>query len=152
MLVRIKALMFSSCVFQEKNVVIMSDGRPHGPKKPRALVKIKCIKMKLFKSCFNETLTNCTAGAFEQKSHLGMGSFFHGHVTWGLTALFLRKFSLQLSFQCVVKGQLISKAKFKVFIWTKYRTKIFLYFCPISLKWVKKKKKCKSLYLMINNH
>ena len=28
------------------------------------------------------------------------------------------------------KGQLISKANFEVFIWTKERTKIFLYFCP----------------------
>ena len=28
------------------------------------------------------------------------------------------------------KGQLISKANFEVFIWTKKRTKIFLYFCP----------------------
>ena len=31
------------------------------------------------------------------------------------------------------KGQLISKADMKVFIWTKKLTKIFLYFCP-SLK------------------
>ena len=29
-----------------------------------------------------------------------------------------------------LKGQLISKARFKVFIWTKNRMKIFLYFCP----------------------
>ena len=29
------------------------------------------------------------------------------------------------------KGQLISKVFFEVFIWTKNRTKIFLYFCPI---------------------
>ena len=28
------------------------------------------------------------------------------------------------------KGQLISKANFEVFIWTKKRMKIFLYFCP----------------------
>ena len=28
------------------------------------------------------------------------------------------------------KGQLISEANFKVFIWTKNRTKIFLQFCP----------------------
>ena len=28
------------------------------------------------------------------------------------------------------KGQLISKANFEVFIWTKKRAKIFLYFCP----------------------
>ena len=33
----------------------------------------------------------------------------------------------------VSKGQLISKADMKVFIWTKNSTKIFLYFCP-SLK------------------
>ena len=44
------------------------------------------------------------------------------------------------------KGQLISEANFKVFIWTKNRTKIFLYFCPSSLKWVKSKTKCKWLY------
>ena len=30
----------------------------------------------------------------------------------------------------IYKGQLISKANFKVFIWTKKPTKIFLYFCP----------------------
>ena len=30
----------------------------------------------------------------------------------------------------VIKGQLISKGLFKVFICTKKRTKIFLYFCP----------------------
>ena len=29
-----------------------------------------------------------------------------------------------------IKGQLISKGLFKVFICTKKRTKIFLYFCP----------------------
>jgi hypothetical protein len=28
------------------------------------------------------------------------------------------------------KGQLISKANFEVFIWTKKQTKIFLYICP----------------------
>ena len=38
------------------------------------------------------------------------------------------------------KGQLILKAKYKVFIWTKNRMKIFLYFCPSSLKWVKSKR------------
>ena len=32
------------------------------------------------------------------------------------------------------KGQIISKANFEVFIWTKNRTKIFLYFFPRSLK------------------
>ena len=32
------------------------------------------------------------------------------------------------------KGQLISKANFKLFIWTKKLTKIFLYFCPRSKK------------------
>ena len=47
---------------------------------------------------------------------------------------FQRKFnSVVLS----AKGQLISKAKFKVLIWTKKGTKIFLDFCPSSLKWVK---------------
>ena len=40
----------------------------------------------------------------------------------------------------VPKGQLILKANFEVFIWTKNRTKIFLYFCPSSLKWIKSKK------------
>ena len=30
----------------------------------------------------------------------------------------------------VYKGQLISKANYKVFIWTKKPTNIFLYFCP----------------------
>ena len=30
----------------------------------------------------------------------------------------------------VTKGQIISKSNFKVFIWTKKWTKIFLYFCP----------------------
>ena len=44
------------------------------------------------------------------------------------------------------KGQLISKANFDVFIWTKNQTKILLYFCPSSLKWVKSKKEHKLLY------
>ena len=44
------------------------------------------------------------------------------------------------------KGQIISKANFEVFIWTKNRTKIFPYFCPRSLKWVKSKKEYKLLY------
>ena len=44
------------------------------------------------------------------------------------------------------KGQIISKANFEVFIWTKNRTKIFLYFCPRSLKWTKSKKEYKLLY------
>ena len=44
------------------------------------------------------------------------------------------------------KGQLISKGNFLVFIWTKNRTKIFLYFCPSFLKWVKSWKGCKLLY------
>ena len=35
----------------------------------------------------------------------------------------------------VQKGQLISKANFEVFIWTKKQTKIFLYFCPSLWKW-----------------
>ena len=39
------------------------------------------------------------------------------------------------------KGQLILKANSKVFIWTKNRTKIFPYYCPGSLKWIKSKKK-----------
>ena len=47
----------------------------------------------------------------------------------------------------LAKGQLISKEKFKVFIWTKNRTKIFLYFCPSSLKWVKSKKKMQIIIL-----
>ena len=34
----------------------------------------------------------------------------------------------------VVKGQLISEWLLDVFIWNKKRTKIFLYFCPTSLK------------------
>ena len=41
------------------------------------------------------------------------------------------------SFLLGLKGRLILKAKFIVFIWTKNQTKIFLYFCPSSLKWVK---------------
>ena len=45
------------------------------------------------------------------------------------------------------KCQLISKADFKVFIWTKKWTKIFLYFCPSSLKWVKSKKKNANYYI-----
>ena len=44
------------------------------------------------------------------------------------------------------KGQLISKANFEVFIWTKNWMKIFLYFCPSSLKWAKSKKECKIIY------
>ena len=44
------------------------------------------------------------------------------------------------------KGQLISKADLKVFIRTKKPTKIFLYFGPSSLKWVKSKNKGKLLY------
>ena len=35
------------------------------------------------------------------------------------------------------KGQLISKANFKVFIWTKKPTKTFLYFCPSFKKCLK---------------
>ena len=46
----------------------------------------------------------------------------------------------------VAKGQIISKANFEVFIGTKNRTKIFLYFCPRSLKWIKSKKEYKLLY------
>ena len=46
------------------------------------------------------------------------------------------------------KGQLISKADFTVFIWTKKPTKIFLFFCPSTLKWVKSKKECKLLYYL----
>ena len=42
--------------------------------------------------------------------------------------------------QLFPKGQIISKANFEVFIWTKNRSKIFLYFCPRSLKWIKSKK------------
>ena len=44
------------------------------------------------------------------------------------------------------KGQIISKANFEVFIWTKNWTKIFLYFCPRFLKWVNSKKEYKLLY------
>ena len=44
---------------------------------------------------------------------------------------------------CTGKGQLISKANFEVFIWTKNWTKIFFYFCPSSLKWIKSKNKYK---------
>ena len=40
-----------------------------------------------------------------------------------------------IEYACYV-NQLISKANFEVFIWTKKRTKIFLYFCPRSLKWI----------------
>ena len=38
------------------------------------------------------------------------------------------------------KGQIISKANFEVFVWTKIRTKIFPYFCPRSLEWSNQKK------------
>ena len=38
------------------------------------------------------------------------------------------------------KGQLISKAKFKVFIWTKNWTKVFFVFLPKPLKCVKSKR------------
>ena len=48
------------------------------------------------------------------------------------------------------KGQIISKANLEVFIWTKKQTKIFLFFCPRSLKWVKSKKEYKLLH-WINN-
>ena len=40
----------------------------------------------------------------------------------------------------LAKGQIILKANFEVFIRTKNRTKIFLYFCPRTLKWIKSKK------------
>ena len=33
-----------------------------------------------------------------------------------------------------IKGQLISKANFRVLIWTKKRTKFFFEFCPKDLK------------------
>ena len=38
------------------------------------------------------------------------------------------------------KGQIISKANFEVFIWTINGKKIFFYFCPRPLKWIKPKK------------
>ena len=38
------------------------------------------------------------------------------------------------------KGQIVSKANFEDFIWTKNGTKIFLYFCSRSLKWIKSKR------------
>ena len=38
------------------------------------------------------------------------------------------------------KGEIISKANFEVFIWTKNWTKIFLFFCPRSLEWIKLRK------------
>ena len=38
-------------------------------------------------------------------------------------------------FWCLCKGQLISEWLLDVFIWTKKRTKIFLYFCLTSLKY-----------------
>ena len=41
----------------------------------------------------------------------------------------------------VHKGQLISEWLLDVFIWTKKRTKIFLYFCPTSLKYIGQIKK-----------
>ena len=47
-----------------------------------------------------------------------------------------------------VKGQVISKANFEVFIYTKNRTKIFFYFCPRCLKWIKSKKEYKLLYIL----
>ena len=53
----------------------------------------------------------------------------------------------------LLKGQLISEANYKVFIWTKNWTKIFLYFCPCSLKWVKSKKQMQIIILDdVNNH
>ena len=39
------------------------------------------------------------------------------------------------AFSCTTKGQLISKANFKVSICTKKPKKIFLYFCPSHYKW-----------------
>ena len=44
------------------------------------------------------------------------------------------------------KGQMISIANFEVFIWTNNWTKISLYFCSRSLKWVKSKKKKNTNY------
>ena len=39
-----------------------------------------------------------------------------------------------------IEGQIVSKANFEDFIWTKNGTKIFLYFCSRSLKWIKSKR------------
>ena len=44
-----------------------------------------------------------------------------------------------LKMKIILKNQLISKANFKVFIWTKKWTKIFLYFCPSLEKEVRSK-------------
>ena len=43
---------------------------------------------------------------------------------------YLRRTKIKWLMILVAKGQLISWAYFKVFIWTKNRTKIFLLFCP----------------------
>ena len=51
----------------------------------------------------------------------------------------------RVSAECL-KGQIISKANFEVFIWTKSWTKIFFYFCLRSLKWIKSKNEYKLSY------
>ena len=53
----------------------------------------------------------------------------------------------ELSRRQTAKGQLISKANFEVFIWTKKLTNFFLYFGPSSLKLVKSKKKNANYYI-----
>ena len=45
-------------------------------------------------------------------------------------AIYRQQRSLKNMSDSDTKGQLISEANFEVFIWTKKRTKIFLYFCP----------------------
>ena len=52
----------------------------------------------------------------------------------------------ELSRRQTAKGQLISKANFEVFFWTKKLMILFLYFGPISLKLVKSKKKKNANY------
>ena len=63
-------------------------------------------------------------------SHLAQNFFkFHAWVKKCILAIF-QKSADWLDWPCPVKGQLISEWLFDVFIWTKKRTKIFLYFCP----------------------
>ena len=74
------------------------------------LFTLECV-MKIFSFGFRV----CRYGAIQLRHWLIFHDFF--------TPTPLRR-------QNFTKGQLISKANFEVFIWTKKRTKIFLYFCP----------------------
>ena len=82
-----------------------------------------------------ELIFQCSTWFFSFSYHYQFGLAIAGQAQLHPTAS-----QIETQFSRCSKGQIISKANFEAFIWTKNRTKIFLYFCPRSLKLLKLKK------------